>query len=164
MFRSDGLLRGAREDRVKATSSLGRENWDLDVFLDLHCSLLDHAEDVRVSAIEALQEISKQQPPPVVLTPVKLLSYFLFSFTVSSGVTVQCFEFLVELDTLDAREAVEQALSRVQRNEDFREFVDILVRANKLELLHRLDRAKLSQAKASILRSALTSGTHDSSR
>jgi hypothetical protein len=163
MSRSDGLLRGAREDRVAAINSLGSEKWNLEVFLDLHCGLLDHAEDVRVAAIEALQEISKQQPPPVVLTPIKLLSYFLFSFTVSSGVAVQCFEFLVKLDTPESRESVEQVLFSVQRNEDFREFVGILQRANKLELLHRLERAKLSQAKASILRSALTTGTRDGS-
>jgi len=163
MFRSDGLLRGAREDRAEAMSSSGRAKWSLEVFLDLHCGLLDHAEKVRIAAMEALQEISKQQPDPVALTPVKLMSYFLFSFTVSSGVAVKCFKFLVELDTLEAHEAVEQALSRVHRNEDFKEFVGILRQANKLELLHRLEHAKLSQSKAAILRSALASATHHDS-
>lgn len=160
MFRSDGLLRGAREDRAEAMSSLGRAKWSLEVFLDLHCGLLDHAEEVRIAAMEALQEISKQEPDPVALTPVKLLSDFLFSFTVSSGVAVKCFRFLVELDTPEAHEAVEQVLSQVQRNEDFKEFIEILRQANSLEPLHRLEHAKLSQSKAAILRSALTSATH----
>jgi len=159
MFRSDGLLRGAREDRAEAMSSLGRAKWSLEVLLDLHCGLLDHAEEVRIAAMEALREISRQEPDPVALPPVKLLSDFLFSFTVSSGVAVKCFKFLVELDTLEAHEAVEQALFRGQRNEDFKEFVGVLWQANKLELLHRLEQAKLSQAKATILRSALASTT-----
>jgi hypothetical protein len=160
MFRSDGLLRGAREDRAEVMSSSGHAKWSLEVFLDLHCGLLDHAEEVRIAAMEALQEISKQEPDPVALTPVKLMSYFLFSFTVSSGVAVQCFRFLVDLDTPDAHEAVEQALSRVHRNEDFKEFIGVLQQANKLELLHRLEHATLSQSKAAILRSALASATH----
>lgn len=160
MFRSDGLLRGARGDRAEAMSSLGRAKWSLEVFLDLHCGLLDHAEEVRIAAMDALQEISKQEPDPVALTPVKLLSDFLFSFTVGSGVAVECFKFLVELETPEANEAVEQALSRVQRNEDFKEFVDILRQKDKLELLHRLEHTPLSQSKAAILRSALASATH----
>ncbi len=163
MFRSDGLLRGAREDRAEAMASLSREKWSLEVFLGLHTGLLDHAEEVRVAAMEALQEISKREPASVALTPVTLLSYFLFSFTVSSGVAVMCFEFLVELDTPDAREAVEQALFRVHRDEDFKEFVDILRQANKLELLHRLEHAGLSQPKAAILRSALASAPDQAS-
>ena len=160
MFRSDGLLRGAREDRTEAISSLGRAKWSLEVLLDLHCGLLDHAEEVRVAAMEALQEISKQEPDPVALTPVKLMSYFLFSFTVSSGIAVKCFKFLVELDTPDAQEAVGQALARVHRNEDFKEFVGILRQANKLEMLRELDPPNLSQTKAAILRSALASNTN----
>jgi hypothetical protein len=110
--------------------------------------------------MEALQEISKQEPDPVALTPVKLMSYFLFSFTVSSGIAVKCFKFLVELDTPDAQEAVGQALARVHRNEDFKEFVGILRQANKLEMLRELDPTNLSQTKAAILRSALASNTN----
>ncbi len=164
MFRSDGLLRGSREDRAQAMASLGREKWSLEVLLDLHSGLLDHAEEVRIAAMKALQEISTRGPAPVALTPVTLLSYFLFSFTVTSGIAVICFEFLVELDTPDAREAVEQALSRVHRNEDFKDFVDILKQANKLELLHRLEHANLSQPKAAILRSALASAADRGSK
>jgi len=160
MIRSDGLLRGAREERAETMYSTGHAKWSLKVFLDLHCGLLDHAEEVRIAVMEALQEISKQEPVPIALTPVKLLSYFLFSFTVSSGVAVKCFKFPVELDTPDAHEAVQQVLSQVQRNEDFKEFVEILRQANSLEPLHRLEHAKLSQSKVAILRSALASATH----
>ncbi len=45
-FRNDGLLRGSREDRVSAMSSLADAEWDLGAFLDLHCGLLDHSEAV----------------------------------------------------------------------------------------------------------------------
>ncbi len=79
----------------------------------------------------------------------------MFGFTVASGITVSTFEFLVELGTPEADHAVEQALSRVQRNEDFRAFVGILQRANKLELLRQLDPAKLGKTKAAVVRSAL---------
>lgn len=76
---------------------------------------------------------------------------------------VDTFEFLVDLDTPEAHDAVVQILSWAQRNEDFKEFVGILQQANKLELLHRLESAKLSRSKAAILRSALASATHRSS-
>ena len=156
-FRSDGLLRGAREERAEAMISLADAGWDLGVFLDLHCGLLDHAEDFRAAAMKALQDIAKRRPEPIALTPVRLLSEFLFSFTVSSGMRVETFEFLMELDTPEAYQAIEQALLRTQRNEDFRDFVRALQRANKLELLRRLEPGKLSKTKAAVLYSALNS-------
>jgi len=47
LFRSDGLLRGSREERSRAVLSLRDAEWNLATLLDLHCGLLDHAEDVR---------------------------------------------------------------------------------------------------------------------
>jgi hypothetical protein len=156
-FRNDGLLRGSREDRVTAMFSLADAEWDLGAFLDLHCGPLDHAEDVRAAAMRALLEIAKRRPDPIALTPLEFLSCFLFSFTVSSGIRVETFEFLVDLDTPEAHDAIEQALLRTQRNEDFSDFVGVLRRAHKLERLRRLEPAKLSKTKTAILRSALNS-------
>jgi hypothetical protein len=159
-FRNDGLLRGSREDRGTAMFSLVGAKWDLGAFLDLHCGLLDHAEDVRAAAMKALQEIAKRRPEPIALTPLKLLPYFLFSFTVASGMRVDTFEFLVDLDTPEAHDAIVQILLWAQRNEDFSDFVRVLRRADKLELLRRLEPAKLSKAKTAILRSALDPAGH----
>ncbi len=75
-FRSDGLLRGSREERCKAMLALGKTKWDLYTFLDLHCGLLDHAEDVRAAAMEALEKIAKRRPKPIALTPLDLLVDF----------------------------------------------------------------------------------------
>lgn len=160
LFRSDGLLRGSRQERSHAALSLTGTEWSLETLLDLHRALLDHAETVRVSAMEALQEIAKRRPKPIEVTPVKLLCDFLFSFTVASGMAVRTFQCLVELDTPETRQAIEQALLRVQRNEDFSEFVRILQHANKLDLLQRLEGAKLSKTKAAVVRSALRPGSH----
>lgn len=158
-FRNDGLLRGSRQERLEAMLSLGDGKWDLDTVLELHCGLLDHAEDVWAAAMDALQEFAKQKSEPMALTPLALLSYFLFSFTVSSGVRADTFKFLVELGTAEAHQAIEQALLWAQRNEDFGDFVRILQNANELERLRRLDTAKLSKTKAAILRAVLNSST-----
>jgi hypothetical protein len=62
--------------------------------------------------------------------------------------------FLVKLNTPEALRIAEEALERVGRNEDFKAFVEILMRANKRTVLERLQAARLSQAKARILREA----------
>jgi len=111
--------------------------------------------------MDALQEIAKRTPKPIEITPVMLLSAFLFSFTATSRVAVDTFQFLVQFDTPEAHQAMELALLRVQRNEDFSAFVRILRHANRLEVLRRLEPAKLSKTKAAVVRSALHSGNHD---
>lgn len=154
-FRGDGLLRGPREERMHAMSSLSEAGWSLNTILELHCGLLDHAEDVRAAAMAALQAIASRKPKPASLTPVDLLSYFLFDFTVASGVRVATFNTLVEVGTPEADRAVEQVLENTQRNEDFSDFIKVLQRAGKSELLSRLQPARFSKTKVAILRSAL---------
>jgi hypothetical protein len=155
IFRSDGLLRGSREERTEAIRSLGKAEWNLETFLDLHCGLLDHAEEVRAAAMDALQEIANRKPEPIAVAPAQLLSYFLFSFTVSSGIRPYVFKFLVELNTSEGDDLVEQVLLDTQTNEDFADFVQILQQANRLELLSRLNPDELTRNKAAILRAAL---------
>ncbi len=152
---TDGLLRGSREERIAQILSLRRAEWSLGTVLDLHCGLLDHAEDVRRAAIEALKGIARKLPEPIALTPLGLLAPYIFSFTVASGEVSRNFEFLVELNTPESLQLAESALERVGRNEDFKAFVEIVVRANKLELLQALQKAELSKTKAKILRDAL---------
>ncbi len=69
-FRSDGLLRGSRESRIKLMDFVKKEPWDVDTILDLYTGLIDHAEDVRAEAMMALWEIAWKQPVPVSVTPI----------------------------------------------------------------------------------------------
>ncbi len=155
LYRSDGLLTSSREDRIAAMLLLKEAGWNVDTVLDLHRGLLDHAEDVRLAAIEALKGIAERLPEPLSVTPVTLLAVYLFSFTVSSGATPDIFAFLVKLNTPEALRAAEEALEHVGRNEDFEAFAGILLRANKRDILQRLQKAKLSKVKAKILQQVL---------
>jgi hypothetical protein len=40
---------------------------------------LDHAEDVRLTAMETLLEIAGQKKAPISLMPVSVIEYFMFS-------------------------------------------------------------------------------------
>ena len=74
--RTDGLLRGPRNERKELMSALGDAPWDMETFLGFHLGLLDHSEDVRVAAMEALQCIAQRKPAPLALTPVALWAHF----------------------------------------------------------------------------------------
>ncbi len=58
-------------------------------------------------------------------------------------------------DISGANEAIERALLRDVRNEDFEKFIDIIVEAKKLEFLKILEDKKLSKTKTKILKNAL---------
>ena len=80
----------------------------------------------------------------------------MFSFSASTKATQRIFRFLVEnIDIPGANEAIERALLRDVRNEDFEKFIDIIVEAKQFELLKILEDKKLSKTKAKILRNAL---------
>ena len=59
MDRNDGLMRGSREQRIAEMRSLGDADWNPGTLLHLHIGLLDHAEDVRSAALDAVLEISR---------------------------------------------------------------------------------------------------------
>jgi hypothetical protein len=156
--RSNGLLRGSREERVAAIVSLKRAEWSLDTLLDLHLGLLDHAEDVRLSTLESLEAIAGKNPEPITVTPVGFLARHMFSFTVASGAARQVFKFLIELGTHEAVQLAMQALEQVSRNEDFNAFADILARHNRLDLLRQFPQGRLGKTKRSVLRRILGEG------
>jgi hypothetical protein len=95
--KSDRLLRGSRDERIADILALEQAEWGLDAVLDLHRGLLDHAEEVRLAAIEALKAIAQRSPEQLTLTPASFLAHHMFSFTVGSGAAVGIFGFLVEL-------------------------------------------------------------------
>jgi hypothetical protein len=135
--------------------SLGDAEWNPGTLLHLHVGLLDHAEHVRSAALDALLEISRRQPKPVRISPVTLLSYCLFDWTVSSGNTPRIFRLLAQLGTPEADEAIEAIMEgRVEhlRNEDFEEFVSALAENGKMETINRLADRKISTTKNKILR------------
>jgi tRNA A37 methylthiotransferase MiaB len=85
----------------------------------------------------------------------------MFDFTVASGYTPYMFRSLVQLGTPEAVQAVESALRHVERNEDFRKFLDILIEEGKTDVLRNMKGEKLSKQKAKMLRDALDAIEHD---
>jgi hypothetical protein len=154
--RTDGLLRGPRSERSKQMAALGREAWDLETLLGLHLGLLDHAEDVRIAAMEALQRLAQKKPKPIAVSPVALLGYFMHSFTVASGMSLLTFECLVELNTAESTEIVEAVLeSGCGNNIQFEGWVRIIQDANRWDILHKTDLTKLSKGRRKVIERAL---------
>jgi hypothetical protein len=56
--RSDGLMRGSREERTQEVFGLHESDWDFDTLLGIIKGFLDHAEDIRLVAMETLLEIA----------------------------------------------------------------------------------------------------------
>ena len=154
--RTDGLLRGPRKERSESMTALGDASWDLETLLGLHLGLLDHAEDVRVAAMEALGSIARKKPDAIAVTPVALLAYFMHTFTRASRVDLTSFRCLVELDTHESLEVIKGILeSGHGSNDQFDAWVDILRDAKKLEILRSVDLARLSKARRNIVKRVL---------
>ena len=149
---------------VRAFASLrGRDfSTDLQTLLELHLGLLDHAQDVRVAAMEALRSIARKKPDAIAVTAVELLAYFMHSFTVASGVNLATFQCLVELNTAESLEVVKATIESGRgSNDQFARWVNILQDANGLEILRKVDLAKLSRTRRSMISRVLAreSGT-----
>lgn len=158
MERNDGLMRGARGKRIKEMRSLRNEKWDMGTLLFLHVGLLDHACDVRSVALESLMEIAARSPESFMASPLTLLSYFRFGWSLSSGNTPRVFRFFVELGTPEAEEAVLAILegpAQHCRNEDFELFLSALEENGKTEIIRGLENRKFSTAKKKILKKIL---------
>jgi hypothetical protein len=154
--RSDGLMRGSREERMQEVSGFQESDWDFHTLLGIIQGFLDHAENVRLAAMETLLEIAGRRKAPMSLTPVSVIEYFMFSFTASSMAAQRIFKFLIEnTDIPGANEAIERALLSDFRNEDFEQFIDIILKAKKVEVLKTLEHKKLSKRKTQILKNAL---------
>ncbi len=135
--------------------SLGRAEWNLGTLLELFLGLIDRSEDVRLAALDALMDIAKRHPEPLQVSPIRLLAQNISLPTVASGFRSVIFCFLLELDTPEADYEVRQILRAGIRNEDFGDFLDILVETGKLKLLEELKQERLSKAKTKILREVL---------
>ena len=157
------MLRGSREERIETMISLNEEEWNLNTLLYLHLGILDHAEEVRMAAMDALMEIATSSPEPFTVSPISMLIRYMFDFTVASGYTPYMFRSLVQLGTQEAIQAAESALRRVARNEDFRKFLDILIEEGKSEVLRNMVGENLSKQKTRLLRDALNAIEHDGS-
>jgi hypothetical protein len=137
-------------------TALGREPWDLETLLGLHLGLLDHAEDVRIAAMESLQRLAQEKPTPVAVSPIALLGYFMHSFTVASGMSLLTFECLVEINTAESTEIVEAVLESGRGNNiQFEGWVKILQDAKRWDTLHKIDLTKLSKGRRKVIERAL---------
>ena len=154
--RTDGLLRGPRAARSELITALADAPWDLETLLGLHLGLLDHAEDVRVAAIETVCSIAQKKPDAIAVTPVQLLGCFMHSLTVASGVECATFRCLVELNTTESLEVVKATIESGRgSNPQFEAWVNILRDANRLEILRQVDLARLSKTRRNLLNRVL---------
>ena len=116
-----------------------------------------------MAAMDALMGIAMRSPGPFTVSPISMLTRYIFDFTVSSGYTPYLFRSLVQLGTPEAVKAAESALRHVARNDDFRKFLDILIEEGKSDVLRNMERKNLSKAKARLLSDALDAIEHDGS-
>jgi hypothetical protein len=154
--RTDGLLRGTRNERIRQMLALKNEGWSLGTALDLHCGLLDHAHEVREVAMETLFELAAQHPIAVPLTPAGLMAYYMATFTVASGIDLAAVRCLVDLHTAEADEILIELLgSGNGSNEQFKRWVEIVNAAGRQDILRRVDVDKLSKGRQKILNQLL---------
>ncbi len=154
--RTDGLLRGARTERVRQMFALKNAEWSLAAVLELHSGLLDHAHDVREAAMETLFELAAQRPAAVPLTPARLLAYYLITFTVASGIDLAAVRCLVDLHTAEADEILIDLLaSRSGNNEQFKHWVEIVNAAGRQDILRQVPVDKLSKGRHKVLNQVL---------
>ena len=154
--RTDGLLRGPRNERKELMTALGDAPWNLETVLAFHLGLLDHSEEVRLAAMEALQCMAQRKPEPLALTPVALLADFMHGFTAASGIGLATFRCLVELDTAESRKVVKAVLESGQgSNNQFEEWVKILRDANELDILRNVEFTRLSKVRRNIINRVL---------
>ena len=71
--RTDGLLRGSRDERIQQMLALKNKSWKLDALLEIHCGLLDHAHDVREAAMETLLGLAARKTVAISISPEMLL-------------------------------------------------------------------------------------------
>jgi hypothetical protein len=154
--RNDGLLRGARAERIQQLAALKDGAWSIDTILELHCGLLDHAHDVREAAMDALLDFASKHPVPLAVTPVKLLAYFMHAFTVSSGIDMDVVRCLVGLHTAEADGVLKDLLqSGSGSNEQFRRWLESLKAANRHDILRQICNDKLSSGRKKMLKHVL---------
>lgn len=154
--RTDGLLRGARTDRVQQMRALKDAGWSLATMLNLHCGLLDHARDVREAAMGTLIELAAQRPSAVAVAPARLVGFYMMSFTVASGMDFAAVRCLVDLHTVEADEILVGLLgSGCGNNEQFTAWVELLHASDRQDLLRQVRVDKLSKGRQRILKQVL---------
>jgi hypothetical protein len=133
-------------------AQLGSAQWNAETLLELYTGLLDHAQDVRDSALAALKLVARQQPQPATLTPLRILRLY---FPLNN------FDFLVELGTSGTSEALSLAREILTTeivsgsNAQFEAVVTRLIKENREAVLEPLRKMQLSKEKSKILRAAI---------
>ncbi len=146
----------SRNERVQQINSLNDADWDLFTLSSLHEGLMDRDEGVRGASMNVLMDFAERNPNPIQITPISLIQYYMFDFTAASGFARNIFQFLVDLDTPKANETIGHIIRGNMRNEDYSDFIDILIKRGKLNLLKELIEEKLSKKKTEILLNKLS--------
>ena len=154
--RTDGLLRGSRDQRIRQIRAVEEAPWTLETILGLHCGLLDHAHDVSEAAMDTLIEIALKHPDPVAVTPVALLAYFANAFTIASGIDGRVVRCFAELHSPEADTALSELLeSGTGNHQQFENWMTILKATNRTDILHQVRRDRLSVNRRKMLKHAL---------
>ena len=141
----------SRNERVHQIRSLNNADWDLFTLSNLQEGLMNQDERVQGASMNVLMDFAKRNPKPIQITPISLIQYHIFDFTVASGYARYIFQFLVDLGTPEANETIGYIIKGNMRNEDFSDFIDILIKKSKLDLLKELKEERLSKKKTEIL-------------
>ncbi len=151
--RTDGLLRGSRDQRISKIRAVEEAPWTLETILGLHCGLLDHAHDVSEAAMDTLIGIALKRPDPVAVTPVALLAYFVNVFTVASGIDARVVRCFAELHTAEADAALSELLeSGTGNHQQFENWMTILTATNRMDILRRVHSDRLSANRRKMLK------------
>ncbi len=154
--RTDGLLRGSRDERIELMETLKGADWSLDTMLALHLGLLDHAHHVSEAAMNTLIALAAKNPAPVPVTPIMWLAYFMHGFTKASGVDLAVVKCLADLHTAEADEVLKFTLeSGSGSNDQYGHWLAILKEANRTDVLRRIQAEKLSPNRAKMLKRAV---------
>lgn len=150
--RTDGLLRGSRDERIQQMLALKNKSWKLDALLDLHCGLLDHAHDVREAAMGTLLGLAARKTVAIPISPEMLLAYYMGTFTVASGIDLAVVRCLAALRTAEADDLLLNLLrSGMGSNDQFKHWLEILRGTDREDILCRLQHEKLSPKRKTAL-------------
>jgi hypothetical protein len=108
------------------------------------------------SSIPRPQYVDGPVSKALISDPVKLLAYFMHTFTVSSGVDLDVVQCLAELHTAEADEVLTDRLqSGSGSNEQFQRWLESLKMANRQDILHHICSDKLSSGRRKMLKRVL---------
>lgn len=139
------------KERIREYESLKDAEWDLDTLLRVHIGLNDRSSEIPYAAMDTLLELARRYPDEHGFSPVSMVAYFIFMFPVQTGYRLRIFREMCEIGSDAADSEVLGLMDNSIRNEDFREFLEILIELRKTDVLRDLMTKSYSRNKTRIL-------------